>query len=305
MLNNIKNIKITDIEFDLGDYCNAACPLCARNHKNTQINTSFRSSIKIINQLDNLLKTNKIEWIRLVGSVSEPTLHPDFLFIINEIKKRNINIEICTNGDTQTRVFWEELKKLLTDRDKVYFTICGSTQELHETYRKNTKLKNILQNIKYFQSENKNDYAQCIQFKYNKNDLNSENFQKMISFISNIYMTKTYLYLDKDKYKNITDEDLEKLAPISNEYYKINNIVKKFRLNKKIILCKAKENNSIFISKNGDIFPCYLFYEQNKDQPNIENWDYNKIKNFDYYSCKFCEKNIRNILKKKDMEYII
>ena len=36
--------------------------------------------------------------------------------------------------------------KYLDENDKVYFTICGSTQELHETYRKGTNLKNILKN---------------------------------------------------------------------------------------------------------------------------------------------------------------
>jgi len=297
---------IKDIEFDLGDYCNAACPLCARNYKNATINSKFRYHIDIIEQLDTLLKNNKIEWVRLVGSVSEPTLHPDFLIIVKEIKKRNINIEICTNGDTRTQSFWEELKTLLTINDKVYFTICGSTQELHEVYRKNTKLKNILQNIKYFQSANKNDYAQCIEFKYNHLDLNSKKFHEMLSFVSNIYMTKTYLHLDKSKYKKISKSVLVSLAPFEDtKYSKINKITSSFKLKTKTIECTAEEDGSIFIDKNGDVFPCYLFYEQNKDNLDIVNWNYNKIKKFEYRSCRFCEKNIKNILKKKDMEYII
>ena len=38
----------------------------------------------------------------------------------------------------------EKIRNILKYEDKVYFTICGSTQEIHEIYRRNTNLKNIL-----------------------------------------------------------------------------------------------------------------------------------------------------------------
>ena len=37
----------------------------------------------------------------LVGSMSEPTLYPHFLELIDYLKSRDIKIEICTNGDTR------------------------------------------------------------------------------------------------------------------------------------------------------------------------------------------------------------
>jgi organic radical activating enzyme len=302
---------IKDIEFELSNYCNADCPLCARNYLNKDIlNSKFRPISELLLQLDNIIKNNSVKWIRLVGAVSEPTLHPKFLKLITELKNRNLNIEICTNGDTRTPDFWKSLNKLLDKNDKVYFTICGSTQEVHELYRKKTNLKNILNNIKYFQSgntKNKIDYAQCIQFDYNYQDLNSERFKKMISFISNIYMTKTYLKMNSKLYKNYQDIIENKLKPIQNiQYQKINKIVSNFKLSTKKIACKAKEDNSIFIDINGNINPCYLFYEQAKlNNINIKNWSYNKIENFEYEACKFCEICTRKILEKKDMEYII
>jgi len=302
----IKNI--IDIEFELSDVCNANCPLCARNYKNIKIENKFRPINEIIYQLDYLLKDNNIKWIRLVGALSEPTLYPDFFKLIKEIKYRCINIEICTNGDTHDTTWWYELSTLLTQNDKVYFTICGSTQEIHEVYRKNTKLENILNNIKSFQLGGLNiDYAQCIQFNYNQKDLNSERFLNKIDFISNLYMTETYLKMDPNNYNSdIVKTDI--LDPIPNkDYKKLDSITKNFKKNKVKINCKAKEQNSIFISKDGEIYPCYLFYEQSLlNNPNIDkNWDYKKIERFEYPWCRFCEKSTRKILQKKDMEYII
>ena len=82
----------------------------------------------------------------LVGSMSEPTLYKDFIQLVQYLKSRKIKIEICTNGDTRNDDFWKQLGLSLSMIDEVYFTICGSTQELHERYRKNTCLKNILHN---------------------------------------------------------------------------------------------------------------------------------------------------------------
>jgi MoaA/NifB/PqqE/SkfB family radical SAM enzyme len=59
--------------------------------------------------------------------MSEPTLHPQFLDIINYLKSRNIKIKICTNGDTNNPIFWKKLGEMLNNDDRVWFGICGST----------------------------------------------------------------------------------------------------------------------------------------------------------------------------------
>jgi MoaA/NifB/PqqE/SkfB family radical SAM enzyme len=72
--------------------------------------------------------------------MSEPTLHPEFLKIVGEIKKMGLKIKICTNGDLHNDEFWNTLSFLLDDNDEIWFTICGCKQETHEYYRKNTNL---------------------------------------------------------------------------------------------------------------------------------------------------------------------
>ena len=152
--------KIEDVELELTTLCNAKCQLCYRNYttfdQHYPVN-KVRPLEEVIRQLDTF---PDLVWVRLVGTISEPTLYKHFFDLVKYIKQRNIRIEICTNGDTHNPDWWRELALLMNADDRVYFTICGSTQELHEIYRKNTRLDRIIKNARAFRSENKNDYAE-------------------------------------------------------------------------------------------------------------------------------------------------
>ena len=159
---------IEEVEVELTSICNAHCQLCYRNYKSYNKAKVIRSIQEVIDQLK---EYKDLKRIKLVGVESEPTIHPDFLIFIRWLKWKDIQIEICTNGDTNNEEWWRELGVLLGEEDEVYFTICGSTQELHETYRKGTKLANILRNAAAMrEAGKKTDYAQCIRFEYNDDD---------------------------------------------------------------------------------------------------------------------------------------
>jgi MoaA/NifB/PqqE/SkfB family radical SAM enzyme len=150
--------KVLDVELELTTLCNAGCQLCYRNYttfKDHYPETKVRPIEEVIAQLETF---PDLEWVRLVGTISEPTLYKHFFTLVKYIKSRGVKIEICTNGDTHKPAWWSELATYMDDQDRVYFSICGSTQELHEVYRTNTKLVNILNNARAFRSENKNDY---------------------------------------------------------------------------------------------------------------------------------------------------
>ena len=74
------------------------------------------------------------------------------------------------------------------EEDSVFFSICGSTQELHEVYRIGTNLDNIKRNAMQLRKAKKIDYAQCIRFEYNSNNFDSNDFFFFLSEFSNIYI---------------------------------------------------------------------------------------------------------------------
>lgn len=297
---------VEDVELELTTLCNAKCQLCYRNY--TSFNdhypgTQIRPFDAIVSQLDTF---PQLKWVRLVGTISEPTLYPHFLELVAYIKSKNINIEICTNGDTNTHEWWAELSGLLTSTDRVYFTICGSTQQLHEQYRRNTRLCRILSNATAFRSSKHNDYAQCIRFRYNSDDLDSPEFANVVSAFSHIYWTETFLLKSHDTYMD--SKNIELLQPNTakvNDYMQIDKFARAKFSNpiKGRAYCMSWENKSQQIDINGKVYPCYLFLEASGG----EEWDgdYDRILNMDYDVCKYCDRAVVDLCNKKDLRYII
>ncbi len=294
------NINI--IELELTTLCNADCPLCYRNYKAFKSHypkTISRPIDEVINQLNEYPNLNEI---RLVGSISEPTLYDKFFELVKYIVNRNIKIEICTNGDTNNPKWWKELGNILKKTDDVFFSICGSTQELHNIYRKGTKLKNILVNAEAFRSSgNQNDFAQCIRFEYNDENFNSKDFKDTISVFSNIYWTETFLSKDPNIYINTLN--LDKLNPMKSKqdkYYKMDKFSKVlFERGKSETICQSINEKSIQLDINGNIYPCYLFLEASKG----EKWDqdYDSIKKSKDEVCRFCQEHVYNYCLSNNM----
>ena len=302
MLN--EDVKI--IELELSTLCGANCPLCYRNYKSFDDHypmTVVRPLEDVINQLN---EYPNLTDVYLVGSISEPTLYQDFQELVECIKSRGIKIEICTNGDTQDEGWWYELASLLTPEDSVYFTICGSNQEIHGVYRRNTSLERILANasaFRYFGGGN--DYAQCIRFEYNDVDFESEGFKVLVGQFSHVYMTKTFLLKDMSNYKDTTN--LDKLKPMKSkqeQYLKIDKLSRMlFERGNTTTICKAQEEGRIQIDVNGRAYPCYLFLEASNGEEWDGNWD--DIKNLKHEVCRFCQKHVHTHCKNSDTEYII
>lgn len=298
--------EVLDIELELSTYCNADCPLCYRNYtafKEHYPESKYRELSDVTSQLD---EYPNLEYVRLVGSISEPTLYKHFLKLVQYIKKRNVKIEICTNGDTKTEEWWSTLGRLLDDDDKVYFTICGSTQELHELYRAGTSLSNIIKNVRAFQEHSSVDYAQCIRFEYNSDNFDSQEFKDFVSVFNNIYMTETFLLKDEDNYVDKTNLNLLKPNLKKQAKYlsmaKMADIRFKTGLSKQAY-CKSWEQKSQQIDINGNVYPCYLFLEASKGE--LWDQDYEKILSMKYEVCKFCEKYVMGHCMENGLDYII
>lgn len=290
--------RIERLEIDLTGSCNARCPLCARNYKHLNVKYNERHLNEITAQLDEYVN---LEYVHLVGTVSEPTLYKSFFDLCHYLVKRKIEIEICTNGDTHNPEWWATLGGILSHRDKVYFSVCGSTQELHETYRVGCSLENLRKNAKALREAcpHKVDYCQHIEFEYNKEDLKSEGMKEIFNEFSFINLTLTYFTRDKSIYKNLYN--LDKLLP-SDSFNNKYNLARDFahkkwlsRDEKKCEMeCRSVFEKSVHINQFGNVYPCYIWLEES----HLPTWDgdYKKIENFEYECCKYCEKNTKKLL---------
>ena len=129
------NDNVLSVVWSLVEYCNYQCSYCSAKSpsiKDSNQYIDYNNIIKIFDKLFSLKRDKYI--IGLAGG--EPTLHPNFLDIINYLNNSNqpIQVYIMTNG-TKDLNFFENVFKLSSNID---FGLCIS---LHMEYYNNNKLE--------------------------------------------------------------------------------------------------------------------------------------------------------------------
>lgn len=303
----LKKEDILEIELDLTGTCNLDCPLCTRSYSNAQhlLKYNERSVAEIIQQLD---EYPNIKNCCMAGIISEPTLYKKFHELIKYLVTRNIELEIYSNASVHKPEWWAQLGKLLSPQDKVFFTICGSTQELHEKYRVGSSLSKILENHKAFKEAcpHNIDYIQHIRFEYNSEDFESPAMKEIMARFSHDASIDSLPY--NERFGFISDEanKIKMTADLARHYKLISESAKKRYLSNKAgdiscgMRCKSLETKFIAIDQFGEIYPCFLYRIYNTDEKFTLN--YEKINNFAYDFCYECESMTTFLLEKYGLE---
>lgn len=140
------------VKLEPSTYCNSSCYQCERVDPITgekwdwlQEKSYDIDSFKKIFSLDVL---GRIYEFGMGGVFGDPIMCKDIYEICEYIiNNSTAKIHISTNGSIRTEDWWWDLGVLCGDRLSVTFAIDGSTQEMHETYRKGTNLQKILNNM--------------------------------------------------------------------------------------------------------------------------------------------------------------
>jgi hypothetical protein len=229
----------------------------------------------------------------LVGCMSEPTLYKKLFNLLDYIKNRNIRIDLFTNGSTHDKTWWRELNQHLNSNSMVHFTICGSTQELHEKYRVGSNLQQVLENAMAFKTgnQNKNDSCQYIVFNYNENDLTHA--RCIFKLFTNTEIINSLPYYER--FNSILQNSCDITMPygLSNKYYNIMKLAEIKPANF-IIKCRSLETHFILLDNFGKFYPCFLYRIFSKDSFDFKN--FRKILAYKYKFCYECEQHSLNLL---------
>jgi MoaA/NifB/PqqE/SkfB family radical SAM enzyme len=141
------------INLDLTQACNFSCPFCVDS---SIINSGKSFDLETIKETLAILNAKGLLSVILLGG-GEPTLHKDFVGVVQEIKKRQLQVGIVTNGTKLDRV--SEVVGLLKEKDWIRISLDaareGTFKALHRPKTKVT-LKRILgqaQKIKQMNSQ--------------------------------------------------------------------------------------------------------------------------------------------------------
>jgi len=239
--------EITRIELELTSTCNLKCPLCIRQIINSPMDNIYRPLEEVIKQLD---EYPNLKFLTIAGPISEPTSYPWLPELITYINQRNIEISLYINGDTRSDQYYRKLGILFRNHPGyIYFTICGSTQELHEKYRVNSQLTRVIRRLEIVNRySNNRGILTWIVFNYNEQDF-LDNYQQY----KNKYRTEFFHTLPMDEHF-----DLQGSIRLPEKLHQIymSGVDKTDYQN---IVCPANKTSFIQISHAGAVNPCSLY----------------------------------------------
>ena len=266
----IKYKKPTVLRLDIVATCNAQCPMCPREYmdKSRLIGKMPLEKIKKI-----LVDGKKFGFQTLkVYITSEPTVHPDFNYIMKFSKKLGYINHVSTNASLIPRAL-EGLKFV----DNLQISVEGWDKESYEKFRFPLKFDKVYENLKILnEAIDKKKQNRYIHLPITKNT-NLREFIKLwgnfVNFIKVDYMQPANLYsngLMKSEYNE----------KIKNDYHEFKRIDKNF-------MC-FDPFAEVVVAYDGKIMLCCLDFNAKYNLGSIED-------GFD----KLVNNKLRNIIKKQ------
>jgi len=129
------------INLDLTQACNFSCPFCVDS---SIINSGKSFDLKTIKETLAILQAKGLLSVILLGG-GEPTLHKDFVAVVQDLKKRQLQVGIVTNGTKLERI--AEAAELLNEKDWIRISLDAAREETFKVlHRPKTRvtLKRIL-----------------------------------------------------------------------------------------------------------------------------------------------------------------
>lgn len=286
--------EIRSIELGITNKCTLRCPHCDSIGmglpNQPPIHLDFDALTTFLDQLP-ALETMLIE-----GAYSDQLMYPRLLDVVKYAKQRQLKVRFCTHGSARSVDWWERLGALLDKNDLIRFAIDGSTQELHEIYRVNSKLATVLRNHAVVKRTSATMTSlQHILFEYNKYDTDNvlhlaaaEGFDRCeLIPCGNVCITP-----------DLTRAGIVPIQRLATVYARNNAINKS--LSQGTVTCDSEIRAEIYINHRGEITKC-ADHDDDITKPNIMNTSVDAL--FDYMNAhtdkqrcfKFCNQLEYNI----------
>ncbi len=282
--------NINAINAELSNYCNAACPMCARFdfdlNLRKDVTNDKHTSFELLKEKigDDIVKN--LWHFYSCGTYGDGSMNPEALQIFEYITKTNSKCwtELYTNGGARTEDFWFDLGTLGVE---VLFHIDGLADTNH-LYRRKVNWDKLMRNVKAFiRGAKKNSRSKarwrCFLFKHNEHQ--KDDMQKLAKDlgIDGVGFDQTERWRDYDydgTYREIEklavdDYTIEMASVQKQKVEKDNNIgIPEVKANKEVIndfktrkiKCLSnflgkhplwkRDNHEIYILAKGWVTPC-------------------------------------------------
>ncbi len=199
------------VSLDLSTYCNAACPQCHRTEPNGLGKVDWLPLIKW--SLEDFKRQfpqnsmNSIKSFNICGTWGDPMMSKDIGKITKYIiDNSEASVHINTNGGMRTPEFYEDLGNYCGKRLLIYFDVDGTTNEMHQKYRRGVDLQTVLDNMKALSNTDAITRAFVILFKHNQDYVYDIKDMCEMYGAESVYIIKSDRFLVNDKFQFINED---------------------------------------------------------------------------------------------------
>ena len=283
--------EIDEYQLEITSYCNAACPQCPRNKNGHGINQRMPLCHMDRSVIDRTFTTELCQKLRQVffcGSYGDPIMHPDFLGILHDFRKKNPTLWLYfhTNGGVHDPEYWAEIAGIMAGYGQIDFGIDGLEDTLH-LYRKNVKYSKVIENAQAFIGAGGKAQWNFIVFKHNQHQVAEvEQLGKKLGFF-NVLIRKTGRFFNHRTVEEMQD------WPVGTEYVLEPPTLPEYRNQSMLFLpdlkkqyqdlkeyfdttqitCDAMLGSKVAINAEGLVLPCNFFnhnlYDRRFYEPDV------------------------------------
>lgn len=265
MMYAIEDIRRIDLE--LSSLCNAECPLCPRNLHGYSYNSGYTERNLTLADVQTIFEPallSRLTEININGNFGDMVMNPETIDIIAYFREHNFDcrINVSTNGAARNEKFWTRMAQL---RTTVFFCIDG-LEDTHSLYRKNTCYNTVLNNAKTFIAAGGRAWWKMIEFDHNRHQIETaRQLSQQMKFthfeLINHGRDQSPVFNNQGKllhvigspavtdFQTIYSARAESKIPFYQAGYFLNIPINP-------ISCKAKADKSIYITSEGEVYPC-------------------------------------------------
>ena len=265
----VKMINYSDIKqvhLEISTRCNAACPDCPRNFRGVDILDTYPILDMKLDEAKRIFSPEflqQLDRILINGNHGDFVTAQDGLKIVEYFRECNsqLDIEISTNGSARPNI-WEPLARLGVVID---FRLDG-LKDTHHLYRQHTDFDFVLENAAKFIAAGGRATWAMILFDHNRHQVEEARAMSAAMGFANFQLVDagrdTMPVFTPDKrlshiIGNYTGEtDFDTMYQNSFTYLSDPGGAVRNEKNNYKIDCYAKKNKEIYVSANGEIYPC-------------------------------------------------
>ena len=269
---------IDEYQLEITSYCNAACPQCPRNENGQGINPRMPLCHLDRSVIDRAFTPELCQRLRQVffcGSYGDPIMHPDFLDILRDFRKKNPTLWLYfhTNGGAHDPDYWAKIAEIMAGHGQIDFGIDGLEDTLH-LYRRNVKYQRVIENARAFIGAGGRAQWNFLVFRHNQHQVEQAKMLGHELGFFNVLIRKTGRFFNHRTVDEMTSWPVAnagyQLEPPTMPEYRNQSMMFLPELKKQYsnikdyfdsteIICDALIGSKVVINAEGLVLPCNFF----------------------------------------------